>query len=52
MKVQEHKDILAVTMSFGVTEYVKGEDIEVTFKRADKALYGAKNGGRNRVVFR
>ncbi len=52
MKVEEHKSILAVTMSFGVTEYVKGEDLEVTFKRADKALYGAKNGGRNRVVVR
>jgi len=52
IKVQEHKEILAVTMSFGVTEYVKGEDLESTFKRADKALYEAKNGGRNRAVVR
>ena len=52
MKVQEYKKILPITMSFGVTEYVKGEDLEVTFKRADKALYEAKNAGRNKVVVR
>lgn len=52
IKVQEHREILAVTMSFGVTEYVKGEDLESTFKRADKALYEAKNGGRNKAVVR
>ncbi|MDT8337758.1 MAG: diguanylate cyclase [Sulfurimonas sp.] len=51
-KVEAHKKIFAVTMSFGVTEYIKGEDLEVTFKRADKALYEAKNAGRNKVVVR
>lgn len=51
-KVEAHKKIFAVTMSFGVTEYMKGEDLEVTFKRADKALYEAKNAGRNKVVVR
>lgn len=51
-KVEAHKKIFAVTMSFGVTEYTKGEDLEVTFKRADKALYEAKNAGRNKVVVR
>lgn len=39
-----------VTCSFGVTLYQNEEDIHVAIKRADEALYKAKNGGRNRVV--
>lgn len=50
--VQEHRVILPITMSFGVVEYKKGEDLELTFKRADEALYEAKRGGRNKVVVR
>lgn len=50
--VQEHKEIVPITMSFGVVEYDKESDFEVTFKRADEALYEAKNSGRNRVVAR
>lgn len=52
MIVLEHKVILPITMSFGVVEYKKGEDLELTFKRADEALYEAKRNGRNRVVVR
>jgi diguanylate cyclase (GGDEF)-like protein len=38
-----------VTVSFGVTE-IKKEDTEDTFvKRADKVMYEAKIGGKNRV---
>ena len=48
--VEEHKQITPITMSFGVVEYVKGDDEESIFKRADKALYRAKESGRNRVV--
>ena len=38
-----------VTISIGVAEY-HGEDYQKTIKCADKALYTAKNNGRNQVV--
>jgi diguanylate cyclase (GGDEF)-like protein len=40
---------LAVTASFGVTMHVTGEDFGDMLLRADRALYQAKDGGRNRV---
>jgi diguanylate cyclase (GGDEF)-like protein len=50
----EHADFLEngyrVTASFGVAEYLAGEDIETTIKRSDQALYTAKDTGRNRIV--
>ncbi len=39
-----------ITISLGVAEYVSGESEEDWCKRADTALYDAKNGGRNRVM--
>ena len=38
-----------VTMSIGLTDYVGSEALDALLKRADEALYLAKNNGRNRV---
>lgn len=39
----------SVTGSFGVAEYQIGETFQSWYKRVDKALYKAKEAGRNRV---
>ncbi len=41
--------IVDVTVSFGLTTVVQKDDIESLFNRADKAMYKAKNAGRNRT---
>ncbi len=42
---------LAATISIGVAENLDNEDIQDTIIRADKALYRAKEQGRNRVEY-
>ncbi len=39
-----------ITCSFGVAEYIDGEQLENFVSRADKAMYKAKKSGKNRVV--
>jgi diguanylate cyclase (GGDEF)-like protein len=39
-----------VTVSIGIAEYQEGETGDDLLRRADKALYGAKRNGRNRVI--
>ena len=43
------RSIGRLTVSIGVAQYQPGETIIQTFARADKALYKAKQRGRNRV---
>ena len=38
-----------LTASFGVSEWVAGDDLEAVMRRADAALYAAKRQGRNGV---
>jgi diguanylate cyclase (GGDEF)-like protein len=40
-----------VTVSIGATKVNAAETFEAVFKRTDKALYTAKNSGRNQVQF-
>ncbi len=42
-----HEKRINVTMSFGVAEFSEGDDKKTVFERADKALYQAKDSGRN-----
>lgn len=41
---------VTITASLGATNFVPGDSILTAFERADKALYEAKNTGRNRCI--
>ena len=40
---------LSLSISIGVAEHIKDENLEDVIARADKALYEAKQSGRNKV---
>lgn len=48
-KIKDTKEI-SVTVSIGVSEYKNEKDYEMLYKKADNALYKAKETGRNRVI--
>lgn len=52
IEIQDFDTIGKMTCSIGATLYKENEDIEKTIKRADEAVYEAKEHGRNIVVVR
>ncbi|MCF4997462.1 diguanylate cyclase [Pseudomonas syringae] len=40
---------VTITISMGLTAFKSGEHSDLVLKRADQALYRAKNGGRNQI---
>ena len=50
--IPEGKEPCTVTISIGVTEYLKKENLNQFIKRADEAMYLSKEKGRNRVSFK
>jgi diguanylate cyclase (GGDEF)-like protein len=40
-----------ITISMGISEFGKYDDIDTIYKRVDKLLYQAKNSGKNRISF-
>ncbi|MBN2049934.1 MAG: diguanylate cyclase [Spirochaetales bacterium] len=51
MPVECMDSVITVTASFGVAEFHEGESREAWINRADKAMYRAKQEGRNRVRY-
>ena len=46
----QFKNLQSVTASFGVSSYVPGDSVDHILRRADIALYQAKENGRNQVA--
>lgn len=46
----DKEEELRVTISAGVSEYIPGESVDNFLERTDRALYQAKNRGRNQVI--
>lgn len=45
------KKLNSVTASFGIAQLGESDDVESLMERADRCLYAAKDGGRNRIEF-
>lgn len=50
LKIETNSELIRVTASIGLSTREANESGDQLFKRADMALYQAKNSGRNRVI--
>jgi diguanylate cyclase (GGDEF)-like protein len=51
LKIDYDSQPLSISLSFGVAAFPEhGDNVDMVIRCADNALYGAKEGGRNRVV--
>lgn len=50
LRVRHENQELSITLSIGVASSGAGETIDAVLERADRALYQAKNLGRNRIA--
>ena len=46
----KHSEVESMTASFGITMFKNSDDQKRLFKRADSALYLAKENGRNTII--
>jgi len=44
-------DVFRITASIGLSEYQTREEIDTMIARADRSMYRAKEGGRNRLEY-
>ena len=44
-----NENLIGVTISLGISEYKSGDNEKILLQKADKALYKAKENGRNRA---
>ena len=47
---KDGKKTFSVTISIGISKYDKNNDIDTLIGNADKALYKAKNSGRDNII--